>query len=139
MLTSGSVDNTIKIWRLSIGACETTLRAHIGQVFTVSWNPCGRWLASGGSDSIVYMWDLDAREIVCQKGHSKANEECTCRWECGYTYQANPDCIVCGHTDSVESVSWCPYGRWIASGSRDVRYGTRLGDLKENWFLLFSN
>jgi hypothetical protein len=26
-----------------------------------------------------------------------------------------------------------------ARGRRSVRYGTRLGDLKENWFLLFSN
>ena len=29
-----------------------------------------------------------------------------------------------------------PFG---ARGMRSVRYGTRLGDLKENWFLLFSN
>jgi hypothetical protein len=26
-----------------------------------------------------------------------------------------------------------------ARGRSSVRYGTRLGDLKENWFLLFSN
>ena len=26
-----------------------------------------------------------------------------------------------------------------ARGMSSVRYGTRLGDLKENWFLLFSN
>jgi hypothetical protein len=29
-----------------------------------------------------------------------------------------------------------PFG---ARGRRSVRYGTRLGDLKENWFILFSN
>ena len=29
-----------------------------------------------------------------------------------------------------------PFG---ARGMSSVRYGTRLGDLKENWFLLFSN
>jgi len=29
-----------------------------------------------------------------------------------------------------------PFG---ARGRSSVRYGTRLGDLKENWFLLFSN
>jgi len=29
-----------------------------------------------------------------------------------------------------------PFG---SRGMSSVRYGTRLGDLKENWFLLFSN
>ena len=30
-------------------------------------------------------------------------------------------------------------GSGYARGRSSVRYGTRLGDLKENWFLLFSN
>jgi hypothetical protein len=36
------------------------------------------------------------------------------------------------------------WGVWVrrhfgARGRSSVRYGTRLGDLEENWFLLFSN
>jgi WD40 repeat protein len=58
-------------------------------------SPDGRWLAAGGRDKTLGLWDLTAAE-----------PEKTAR-------------VLSGHEDWVNSLAISPNGRWLATGSND--------------------
>ena len=69
------------------------LRRHTGKVSALSYSSDGRWLASGGDDGNVWVWDADTGAALrCLTGHERA----------------------------IRSVAFSPDSRWIASGSRDA-------------------
>ena len=65
---------------------------HPDGVRAVAWSPNGKYIASGGDDKKVYLWDVTTQQLV-------------------RTYS--------GHTNSVQAVTWSPDGKYIASGSFD--------------------
>jgi len=58
ILLSGSQDGTIKLWRISDSSLLHTFRIHRGTVSTIDFSHYGNWLASGGGDGIIRIWDL---------------------------------------------------------------------------------
>jgi len=90
-LASGSVDNTIKLWDVSIGKLLNTLSGG-NYIFSVSFSPDGKTLASGSFDNTIKLWDVSTGRLLK---------------------------TLSGHSDSVRSVSFSPDGETLASGSFD--------------------
>lgn len=57
IVASGSVDNTIKLWKLD-GTELTTLRGHTAAIREIAISPDGTILASGGDDNTLILWNL---------------------------------------------------------------------------------
>ena len=97
LLASGSDDNTIRIWNmtLELGGNRSAVRklqGHTHRVWSVAWSPDGRTLASASQDGTVRLWNPDN----------------------GINFA-----VLRGHTSSVRCVAWSPDGRILASGSAD--------------------
>jgi COMPASS component SWD3 len=64
-LTAG--DGTIKIWSVETGRHERTFEGHLAGISTIAWSPDSRWIASGGDDKIIRLWDVqtvNTKDIV---------------------------------------------------------------------------
>ena len=66
---------------------------HQGDVNSVAWSPNGKYIASGGRDKTVKVWDADSGKELR---------------------------TLTGHSYKVNSVTWSPDGRFIASGGNNT-------------------
>ena len=73
-------------------ALRRTLYGHADTVMAVAIAPDGTWLASGGRDGSVRIWDLPT---------------------------GRPRAVLAGHTGTVTAVAIAPDGTWLASGGED--------------------
>jgi WD40 repeat protein len=73
---------------------------HTGRVWSVTYSPDGRQIASGSEGGTVWIWDLDSGE-----SH-----------------------VLEGHTGRIRSIAYSPDGKQIASGAYDRT--VRIWDLK---------
>ncbi|MBE7469886.1 MAG: hypothetical protein DPW09_14045 [Anaerolineae bacterium] len=106
-LASASADNTTKIWSLASvldsgtlmppalggGVYEVAQLAHGAGVWSVAFNPTGRWLATGSADRTARLWDIS-------NGSGR---------EIGRLL----------HPDDVKKVLFSPNGLWLATMSSD--------------------
>ncbi|HCI79662.1 MAG TPA: hypothetical protein DHW02_08225, partial [Ktedonobacter sp.] len=112
LLATGSDDGSILLWNVQTGDLLWPLRkpsAYDEAVYTLAFSPNGKFLASGGKDCTVRIWDVDSGD------------------------QLN---MLEGHTDWVWSVAFSRDSDMIASGSEDqsvrtweVKTGKRLNIL----------
>lgn len=107
---------------------------HTSGVNCVAFGPGGRWLASGGSDNAIKIWEVaSGRELRALRGHTGYVKALAVSADGHWLASGSNDLSVrvwdvvtgqelhnfSGHLRSVESVSFSQDGRWLASGSGD--------------------
>ncbi|MYF99268.1 sigma-70 family RNA polymerase sigma factor [Candidatus Poribacteria bacterium] len=57
---------SIIVWNMESSEEIACLSAHTRRVTTLCYSPCGKFLASGGEDGTVYVWDVDTwQQVQC--------------------------------------------------------------------------
>lgn len=97
-LTTG--DGTVKVVSYPDFTVHHTLHAHTAACLSVALSPTSRYLAVGGGDSLISLWDTN--DWVCKRTVSSANG------------------------GSVRGVSWSWDGRFIAGACDEPDCGTGL-------------
>lgn len=71
LVASGSVDNTMRLWRTQPASLLRTMLGHPFPVLTLAFSPNGAQLASGSQDGLVRLWRVsDGAAIRTLTGHS---------------------------------------------------------------------
>ncbi len=149
LVVSGGVDGTLRVWRVSTGACVRVLRGHASGIMTLLVAGAeGNRVVSASWDTTVRVWNLDTGEClqvlggdVCpvvslaavgpERVAAGAADGSLRLWEI-----ASGKCLATfkGHRDRINSILALPGGR-IASASDDGsvqvwnQEGARLGVL----------
>ena len=133
-----STGSTLQVLSIPIG---TTLHVYhmraadqSARVLAVAYSPDGRYLASGGCDRKVHIWNANnTNEIVTYEQHAEWVDSVAWSPDGRYIASAGADMTVHvwealsgkllsiyrGHTNIVTSVAWSPDGKYIASASYD--------------------
>jgi len=90
---SDSFKHKLKLWNTKSGQVQYRLHSHKkNKIYSISFSPDDKWLASCGEDHTVKLWDVNSGKLQ-------------------HTLK--------GHKDEVYSVAFAPNGKWLASGSKD--------------------
>lgn len=68
LLATASFDSTVRLWEIEKGTCIHTLRRHQDPVYSISFSPDGRYIASGSFDKWLFIWSTLDGSLVRQYG-----------------------------------------------------------------------
>ncbi|AKE64099.1 tolB protein precursor, periplasmic protein [Microcystis aeruginosa NIES-2549] len=113
---------------------DKTLTGHSNWVLSVVYSPDSRYLASGGSDNTIKIWEVaTGKQLRTLTGHSRGVESVVYSPDGRYLASGSADKTIkiwevatgkqlrtlTGHSSGVLSVVYSPDGRYLASGSWD--------------------
>jgi WD40 repeat protein len=116
-----------------------TYHGHTKEVYTVSWSPDGKFIASGSGDETVQVWDVArGAKVLSYCGHchkigkglvqavmwspdgkyivSGSWDKTVRIWD---AYKGHTISTYRSYYEVVEAVAWSPDGKYIASGNRN--------------------
>ncbi|VDK56576.1 unnamed protein product [Cylicostephanus goldi] len=64
VIYSASFDHTVRLWDVRRGELVRTLSRHNDPVYSVSFSPDGRYVASGCFDRSVFIWDIQTGKLL---------------------------------------------------------------------------
>ncbi len=132
---SGSYDNTVRVWNLSIDPIVSfELKGHTSPVMSVAFSPSTRYALSGDQDGNLRLWDLThgtSQEFI---GHTRSVISLSMSHDGNYALSAGDDRTVRlwdlskNHIEShvvyageVSSVAFRPDDTWVIFGEEDGR------------------
>jgi ribosome assembly protein 4 len=143
MLASGGGDTAVRFWNVSSSMPVHTCMGHRNHVLCAVWSPNGKLFVSADRAGEIRIWDPKTGKQIgsCLRGHRKwvtslsyepfhsdpscvrfasASKDSTIRiWNAA---TGNCECVVSGHSDSVESVKWGGAGLlYTASRDRTIK------------------
>lgn len=112
---------TLRLWRVDWESGKAvpegpTWPAHSGGRIQASFHPAGKWLASLGADGLR-VWDVD--DVWDEEGNHLQTDE-----------DPKDICHSGPGTEEARRLAWSHGGRWIASGSSEMR--PQVWELKES-------
>lgn len=148
LLSSDTMSSSpsVKLWDVDSGKLLLALgeQRSAGYVFCVAWSSDQRRALSGGSDTALWLWDLEKeRSIRVLEGHTSDIRSVAWNADNRLALSGSKDnsvrlwdtesgrClrVLKGHTDGVMTVAWSADGRRAFSG--DQGGGIRVWDLSE--------
>jgi LSD1 subclass zinc finger protein len=126
----------IRFWDMTSGHEQTpgSFRKHAKMLSAVAFSPNGQFLATGGTDKLVKLWDVGSwQRVFTLKGHSYGVTSVVFNTEGNWLASAGGDKAVkvwdagngllitslLGHQEAVTSLAFQPHGKLLASGSED--------------------
>ncbi|MBE9156572.1 WD40 repeat domain-containing protein [Nodosilinea sp. LEGE 06152] len=136
-IVSCDLDGTIRVWTAKGDLIRTISKAHIGGAYAVSFSPQGKYIASGGYDKLVKLWDINGNPLFSLPGHQgfvsslafnaqgthlvSASIDNTARlWDLQTQTQI---ATLEGHLAPIWSVAFSPDNSLIATASSDKTIG----------------
>ena len=93
------------LWDVASKRIKAYLNDERVQVGAVAWSPDGRWLAGGGENQNIGLWQMP-QNLTTDLGHE------------GPPFLV-PQTILLGHEDTVTALAYSPDGRWLTSAAND--------------------
>jgi len=116
MAGSGSADKAVYVWDLTTGKLAKTLKEQADWMLGVAFNADGKWLAAGGADRLVRIFDVANWQLVRKLEHPETVFR--------LAFQPN------GHLLAVAIGGPSERGIWIWNAENGQRVRT-LGGMKE--------
>lgn len=86
LLVSGAKDSEARVWDSSSGTCLAIAAGHVAAVTAVAWSRSkakgGRYLATGGADKLLKLWDTSALLTGGAGGGNSKTGVCMGVWVC---------------------------------------------------------
>uniref|UniRef100_A0A383VI50 U3 small nucleolar RNA-associated protein 13 C-terminal domain-containing protein n=1 Tax=Tetradesmus obliquus TaxID=3088 RepID=A0A383VI50_TETOB len=147
LLASGAKDCEVRVWDPSSGACLAVAAGHVAAVTAVAWSKAkskgGRYLASGGADKLLKLWDTS--KLVAAAAAAAGDDGAAPQQQVAVSTLA----AVAAHDKDVNALAFSPNDALLATGSQDktiklwrlpslVLAATLRGHKRGVWDLAFS-
>ena len=131
----------IAVPRSSVQTVTPTVRpelvlqtGHTSGIFATTFGPNGEWLATGGADNVVRIWDVSTgRELRALRGHTGWIKSLAASKDSDLLVSAGNDRVIrlwnvktgellksfTGHAGPIDALVFASDGRWFVSGSSD--------------------